>query len=136
MLFKKKGTSLLIILTVIMICFSASFVLAQPETITLNEVSDDTGSRERSPVTFEHESHMDSFECLDCHHDYDESGENILDEGDLEEGNPDILCSACHNDDTKVDRQTAFHRQCMGCHIDERDGGNKAAPDMCGQCHL
>ncbi|MEX1302369.1 MAG: cytochrome c3 family protein, partial [Desulfotignum sp.] len=55
-----------------------------------------SGENNRGPVIFDHELHMFEFDCLDCHHVM-ENGENILDEADLEEGNPDILCSSCHD---------------------------------------
>jgi c(7)-type cytochrome triheme protein len=55
-----------------------------------------SGGENRGPVLFDHEFHMYDFDCLDCHHDM-ENGENVLDEVDLVEGNPDILCASCHD---------------------------------------
>ena len=115
----------------IMFVFSTSY--AQPETILLNNVKA-FKKKQRSPVNFNHELHMESLECMDCHHKY-ENGENVVDEAELEEGNPEILCSSCHSDKTKIDLQKAFHRQCMGCHTKYAKEGQTTGPRLCGECH-
>ncbi|MBU0990880.1 MAG: cytochrome c family protein [Proteobacteria bacterium] len=102
--------------------FSAS-LHAQPEEIEFCK------DKERGPVMFPHESHMGDHECLDCHHDI-QNGENVLDEGNLEEGNPSAKCSTCHNTESKIETREAFHRQCMGCHDNSKKG-----PNLCGECH-
>jgi hypothetical protein len=79
---------------------------------------------------------MGELDCLDCHHDYDEDGENVLDEDLLEEGSEEILCSSCHDAGTEIDLKKAFHRQCMGCHRDLRKAGTATAPELCGECHI
>jgi len=111
-------------------------VHADMDTMILNDPA--TAVRQRPEVVFPHDVHMDGNECLTCHHQY-EDGENVLDEGNLEEGNPEIKCSFCHTDQSDVDLRTAFHRQCMGCHINTRKAGadeKKAfGPEMCGSCH-
>ena len=53
------------------------------------------GKRER--VGFPHEQHIVLYDCLECHHVYDDQRNNILDPGALYEDNPDIRCIACHN---------------------------------------
>ena len=40
------------------------------------------------------------------------------------------------NDQADLDRQKAYHRQCMGCHIDTRKAGDASGPELCGACHL
>ena len=90
--------------------------------------------RQRSAVLFPHDMHMEYFDCLGCHHKY-ENGENILYEEDLEEGNPDICCLNCHKPDHKVDPEQAFHRQCIGCHEKYRKKGETTGPVLCGSCH-
>ncbi len=81
-----------------------------------------------------HELHMEEFDCLSCHHKY-EDNENILDEAVLEEGNPDIQCSSCHDRSAKMDLQKAFHSQCMGCHENLKVKGASSGPRLCGECH-
>lgn len=124
---------LAIVLLMAVIGLSLSTVsLAQDEEILLNTGEDIPA--QRTAVTFSHDLHMGLYECLDCHHDYKDSI-NVLDEDNLEEGNPDIRCSACHNPQTDLGRQKAYHRQCIGCHIDTRKAGNASGPEMCGACH-
>ena len=106
--------------------------LAQEEEIELRMGNPEEA--QRPPVIFPHEEHMDLYECLTCHHDY-QDGVNVLDENTLEEGNPDIQCAHCHNNQTAPDLQEAFHRQCIGCHIAVRKSGQPSGPEMCGDCH-
>lgn len=116
------------------ICFLPLRILADMDEMVLNQ--DTTAqNRQRSEVRFPHGLHMNSLECLDCHHVYEE-GKNILDEGELYEGNPDTRCNSCHDKDASMDTTKAFHHKCMGCHI---KATNKKAhsrnPGMCGSCH-
>ena len=104
--------------------FFTSYLYAQPEEIELCR------GKNRSPVRFFHDMHMGEYECLACHHDM-QNGENVLDESNLEEGNPAAMCASCHGVDSKTNRTKAFHRQCMGCH-DNVDKG----PILCGECHI
>ncbi len=106
-----------------------SGLYAYPEDIDLG------GEKTRGPVAFPHELHIEGFECLDCHHDM-ENGENVLDESDLEEGNPDVLCSSCHNADSKIKKREAFHYQCMKCHDNYRMTDEATGPTLCGECHV
>ena len=110
----------------------ATISLAQEEEILLNDGG--TAGTQRPAVIFSHDLHMGLYECLACHHDY-QDGVNVLDEDRLEEGNPDIRCANCHNGQADLDAQKAYHRQCMGCHIDERKAGQASGPEMCGACH-
>lgn len=132
---RKKRTlllTLIIALALTGLCLS-TYSFAQEEEILLN--TGEEVSVQRTPVMFSHDLHMGLYECLDCHHDM-KDGANVLDEDDLEEGNPDIQCATCHNDQASLDRQKAYHRQCMGCHIDNRKAGDVSGPEMCGACHL
>jgi hypothetical protein len=92
-------------------------------------------SNQRTAVTFSHELHMEAFDCLECHHDYAE-GENALDEGELEEGNPAIRCASCHGSGSTPELRCAYHRQCMGCHRLMRIKGLATGPELCGGCHI
>jgi len=107
---------------------------AQPEVIVLDHAQD-FEIKQRSPVLFPHESHMIDFSCLDCHHQW-EDGENVLDEGELYEGNPSARCAFCHHAEAKtVGLRKAFHRQCMTCHRAYRLSGEKSGPRLCAECH-
>ena len=81
-----------------------------------------------------HDSHMENLQCLDCHHKYVD-GKNVLDEDELEEGNPNILCSSCHNEKSKIKFTRAFHEECIGCHDRLSKEGEKTGPSLCGECH-
>lgn len=92
--------------------------------------------RQRPPVNFLdrlHEMHMDSYECLTCHHRY-EDDENVLDESELEEGDGDVRCVSCHHP-ARALRQ-AFHNQCIGCHDTQNDTESLSLPVLCGDCHI
>ena len=92
-------------------------------------------SKERESVPFPHEIHMESYDCEICHHVYDENKNNVVDTMELYEGNPDIMCSSCHASDNKINTQEAFHRQCMGCHIQAATMDQAAVPTLCNDCH-
>jgi Class III cytochrome C family len=95
-------------------------------------------NRQRPPVNFleeMHDMHMETYECLDCHHSY-EKGENVLDESELEEGNQDIQCAACHHSESKTGLREAFHNQCIGCHEKRNDQEGGSLPILCGECHV
>ncbi len=110
-----------------------TFAYAQEEILNLN--ADPAAARQRTPVAFSHDLHMGLYECLDCHHKF-ENGVNVLDEDDLVEEAPEVSCGACHDDAASIDRQRAYHRLCMGCHIEVRKAGEASGPEMCGACHL
>ena len=90
---------------------------------------------QREKVGFPHELHAGLFDCMDCHHAYDETHVNVLDPMELYAGNPDIQCLSCHTPEAKIDGMTAFHRQCMGCHNREAAAGRASGPNMCSECH-
>jgi hypothetical protein len=117
----------------VLVLLGLSFAYAQEAIIELN--ADPAVALQRSAVAFSHDLHMGLYECLDCHHKY-EDGVNVLDEDDLVEDSPEVNCAACHDDSASIDRQRAFHRQCMGCHIQARKAGEASGPEMCGACHL
>ncbi len=120
------------ILITLLVCYAGS-LYAQPETILINNSAKFKNKR-RAPVMFNHEAHMETAECLDCHHRY-EDGENVMEEDELEEGNPDVLCGSCHNVNSTCELQETYHGQCMGCHIKGRKTGESAGPRMCNGCH-
>jgi len=105
-------------------------VFSQDEFIEID--SDEFKEHTRSLVVFPHMVHEDCVECWDCHHDYDESGENIGTDGGY--------CSDCHTKkagENPVPLMEAFHIQCKQCHAKETSKNeNKNIPQMCGQCHV
>ena len=132
MMWIKRALVLKTIVILIAAAMSLSTIaLAQEEEMVLSAGE----TAQRPAVTFSHDVHMGIYDCLACHHDF-QDGVNVLDEGDLEEGNPAIRCSNCHNDQSGLDLQKAFHRQCIGCHIEVRKADQVSGPEMCGACHL
>jgi hypothetical protein len=120
------------LLAVCLLC-GGSICSAQPDEIQLNHARA-FPERQRTPVDFPHGLHMEALDCLDCHHQF-EDGENMLDPGDLEEGTGEVTCDACHGDESDVGLRTAFHYQCIGCHMAFRKAGRKSGPELCGECH-
>lgn len=124
------------ILTLIFFCltFVPLSALADLDEMVLNQETMPK-TRQRSEVFFPHGLHMDTLECLDCHHVY-EGGKNLQDEDELYEDNPEIRCHDCHNKDASMDITKAFHHQCIGCHIrSTKEQENTRSPEMCGTCH-
>jgi hypothetical protein len=119
-------------LTLLVVFSGPTAVYPQPEDIFIDHAAG-YGHKSRPGVSFPHERHMDAHECLDCHHDY-KNGENILGESDLTE-NGRSLCTRCHIRTAAIDLETAYHRQCMGCHraVNKIDG--EALPITCQDCH-
>ena len=89
----------------------------------------------RERVGFPHERHMAVYDCLDCHHVYDEQKNNVLDSAELYDGNPEIKCSFCHTPDSAIASARAFHRSCIRCHNQKDMPGHATGPNMCGECH-
>ena len=90
-------------------------------------------SKSRPAVYFSHETHMETYECLDCHHDY-LGGKNILDENDLDEDGS-AGCAQCHAEIAPIELKTAYHRQCMGCHRLVNKQEAAGLPITCEDCH-
>ena len=111
----------------------ADLLRAQPEEILLNH-NEKSGYSHRNPVRFPHEEHMNDFDCLDCHHRY-ENKKNVLDPSELEEGNPTAKCTTCHKPESCCQLQSVFHSMCMGCHIRLQKSGRKSGPRLCNDCH-
>jgi c(7)-type cytochrome triheme protein len=129
----KISTRICFTICLLTILFSGTLLFAQPEEIIINHSKSFKNNRQ-APVTFPHGLHMEKFECLDCHHRY-ENNKNVLDEAELEEGNPAAQCSGCHNLKRTCDLQKTFHRQCLHCHVNNRKPGEKSGPRMCIGCH-
>ncbi|MEJ2236268.1 MAG: cytochrome c3 family protein [Syntrophobacterales bacterium] len=119
---------------------------AQPDDISLDDNEVFT-SRSRPAVEFPHLRHFDdaSIECSECHHRF-KDGENIVDEGELEEDAEGIKCSSCHKGEagfrfkpdlepTKLTLQQAYHRMCTSCHRQLKKENKTAGSVTCGGCH-
>ena len=131
----KKNLWLPILLIPLLFLFLLPDAYAQEEEMEL-DFPDAFVQQQRPAVVFPHELHMGNLDFLECHHDYDEDGENVLDEDTLEEGNEEIHCDACHDAGADVDLKSAFHKQCMGCHRNYRKAGDATGPELCGECHV
>jgi c(7)-type cytochrome triheme protein len=125
-------TAYFLLATLISSLVGYSSLYAQEADIYLENSASDS-SKSRPAVYFSHENHMDSYDCLDCHHDY-QNGENILDEDDLENGES-ASCASCHSKDAAIDLKTAFHRECMGCHRRVNKQEAETLPITCQDCH-
>jgi predicted CXXCH cytochrome family protein len=93
----------------------------------------DAGPHERPLVQFNHEKHSSTLECLRCHHDFDQFGNN---RGGEDKAQP---CAGCHNPSAqpkKLPLKEAFHAQCKGCHESMGQQGRKSGPVTCGECHV
>ena len=110
----------------------AACLYAQESEIFIDNASA-YSNKNRSAVYFSHENHMESFECLDCHHDY-QNGKNVLDEDELEEDGK-ARCATCHTKGASIDLKTAYHRQCVGCHRLVNKQEDAGLPITCQNCH-
>ena len=90
-------------------------------------------SKSRPAVYFSHEIHMETYECLTCHHDY-QDGENVLSEDDLDE-EKSAACAQCHAEGASIELKKAYHRQCMGCHRQINNQEAAGLPITCADCH-
>ena len=121
---------------ILLLIFSAPLTAPGQEEDLLEDHPDAYLDKQRPAVNFPHEFHMGEFNCLQCHHDYDEDGKNVLDENLLKEDNKEILCGSCHNAGTDIDLKKAFHHNCIGCHRDSSKSGDPTGPELCGECHV
>lgn len=138
----KLYQKLFLLLTILLFCLVmvTLHALAQPDEIELN--NDKVFHKQKKPpVMFPHGAHMDQFDCLDCHHRF-QNGDNILDADDLEEDSPGVRCQDCHVkknfrfspdlDPTNRNLMQAYHKQCISCH---RAQGGQKGPRTCSGCH-
>ena len=125
--FVKYGKYFLVCVWVVLFLSSA---FPQEEVIVLEHR--ELAPHQRPPVRFHHENHATVIDCLRCHHEYDQYGNNVGGEGQD--------CSNCHEQEASagnaVSLVTAFHIQCKSCHQELLSKGEKTGPLMCGQCHV
>ncbi len=89
---------------------------------------------QRPLVTFKHDVH-ERIECIGCHHDYDEYGNNRGGEDKAQS------CTNCHGNPSISNKRVlplteAFHAQCKKCHESMIEARKKSGPIMCGDCHV
>ncbi|MBM4284867.1 MAG: cytochrome c3 family protein [Deltaproteobacteria bacterium] len=91
------------------------------------------GAAEKPPVWFSHRVHEAAgVACERCHHEY--QGKRNL----WRQGQPVKKCGACHGPRPRAGRlelKEAFHRQCKGCHLAQRQTRRPAGPVHCRDCH-
>ena len=121
-----------LILVVLIGVWPLPIILSQSDEIIIDNISEER-KKSRNEVHFPHAVHMDAYECLDCHHDY-QNGENVLDEDDLDEEGA-AACSSCHTPSATIDLKRAYHRQCMNCHRDINRQPDYDLPITCKDCH-
>ena len=88
-----------------------------PETVELG-----AASKQFEVMSFDHSMHTETTDyCTDCHHS-NKSYDRI------------VACGECHlpgkQPEGKLNRKSAFHKQCVGCHKEQDEG-----PQDCDDCH-
>ncbi len=122
----------LIIVVLLISIWPLPTIFSQSDDITIDN-KNAASTESRTGVEFPHAIHTESYDCLDCHHDY-HNGENVLDEGELEEDGS-AACNTCHTSSATIDLQTAYHRQCMTCHRAVNREPEFDLPITCKDCH-
>ena len=123
-------------LMIVLVCIGCIAPFYVMHTCSLNsDLCSKQSHKHRFPVAFPHDMHMESYDCEECHHEYDDEKNNVIDTMELYSGNEDIMCSSCHTSETTIDTRRAYHRQCLGCHDKEIAMNQAAAPTMCNECH-
>jgi hypothetical protein len=121
-----------ILALVVVIGFGAAVALAQGH-VTLSLAPQ--GLSDRSPVEFEHQSHLKALgddSCKECHHGR-HGGKVSYESGDEEKS-----CSECHKVEANGNMPSlmrAFHKNCEGCHAKLRASYKESGPVSCGGCH-
>lgn len=106
-----------------------SSAFSQDAVMDLN--SEELGAHQRPSVVFPHEQHANVLDCVRCHHDFDQYGNNLGSEGQR--------CSDCHSrvaGTNPVPLEEAFHMQCKQCHVRLMVKKTPSGPVMCGECHF
>ncbi len=124
----KQRTIPFALAALVVACFLAMPALGQQDMKTIPDEGFKT--KTRPTAIFNHDEHNEKAgiaECTACHHG-EKDGKR-----DPEADTSGIPCSDCHSVAAKPGRTSlmrAFHKQCMGCHMDKKKG-----PVTCGDCH-
>jgi len=132
-----------ILLVVGVICYAAFPVRAPAEPIRL------MFKAVAGNVLFAHQTHASptgyGIDCQDCHHHPEEDEVDTMPCSDChqipeEEQKAPQACLDCHDiteieDSEFIKASDAFHRQCIGCHVEFGKGPGEG-PGQCSACHV
>ncbi len=124
----KRRTIPLALVALVAAFLLATPVMAQEDMTTVPTTG--LAPTTRMPAVFPHDAHNEKAgitDCATCHHG-EKDGKR-----DPEGDTSGIPCSDCHTATAKDGRtplMRAFHKQCMGCHMEKNKG-----PVTCGDCH-
>ena len=115
-----RKLAVIMIAVAVAVAFAASMAVAgdPPAKVTI-----DKAAAKKSAVTFDHETHGKTIDCLKCHH-------KAASKDDIKS------CFECHgkdpaaSDPTSGKKDNPFHAQCKECHKAEAKG-----PTKCKECH-
>ncbi len=146
--FQKSAIVFFQVALIILCCLPASSMDADdaPVSVTIESLQE-----LYEPVTFDHQTHSDMYDCSACHHHTTgtRTQSNTCKKCHAASGaTDDVSCSGCHKDkispidparkDTldntiyhidKPNLKGALHLQCLGCHTSEN------GPTGCQDCH-
>lgn len=105
---------------IVAVAFAVTVAVAgdPPAQVTIDKVAN-----KKTGVTFNHEEHSGSIDCLKCHHKAPDKTQITG-------------CFECHgkdpnaSDPTSGKKDNPFHAQCKGCHKEQGQG-----PTKCADCH-
>ena len=118
----------------VMSLFLVHLAFSQEATMILKHK--EAGPHQRPLVNFNHELHAnDKIDCITCHHDYDQYGNNRGGEDKAQS------CANCHSNPANPNKRLiplteAFHAQCKNCHESLMKANKASGPIMCGECHM
>lgn len=123
----KKSLMLLVVAAMALCFFGPAFSQGDMTNVSTEAF----GVARRPAAVFPHDMHNEKAQiedCAACHHG---EKDGKIDKEATSEGTP---CADCHPvtaSPGKTPLMQAFHKQCMGCHLEK-----KAGPVTCGACHV
>lgn len=124
----KRRTTPLVLMALLAALLLAMPAFSQQDMTTIPDEGFKT--KTRPTAIFNHDAHNEKAkldDCTTCHHG-EKDGKR-----DPSADTAGIPCSDCHTAAGKPGRtplMRAFHKQCMGCHMEKKQG-----PVTCGDCH-
>jgi hypothetical protein len=102
----------------VILCAFALPALTQSPVMTIDNKGAYPGGKERGPVMFKHDQHVDyGYDCTVCHKDGDTSTFQGIDPK------------------TTPDLRAAYHQACWGCHEKTPPAKHGYGPRACAGCH-